>query len=83
MNEPNYSKRETDLLLQQIKDSAKFQETQNAEIIKQTTKTNGSVAELKTRMDRTEKILYIVGTIVATLLITNGSELVGMIKLII
>lgn len=42
----------------------------------QTTKHNG-------RMTRVERILLIVGTTTAVLLITNGSQLIQVVKLII
>ena len=83
MKEPDYSKREIDLLIKDIYTSMSRQENQNELILIQTTKTNGTVAKLTTRADRTDKILYIVGAVVATLLITNSSELLQIFKLII
>lgn len=76
MPEPDYTKREVDTLVKDI------YETLNR-IELQTTKTNGSVARLTSRADKTEKILYVVGTIVGTLLLTNSSELISIFKLII
>jgi hypothetical protein len=67
--EANYSRRELEHYFKDMKDDV-------AEIKTQTQKTNGRVNKMEMR-------LYIIGAVVATLLITSGSQLLAFIKGII
>jgi len=65
----DYSKREIDEMIRDI-----YKSLERIEV--QTTKHNG-------RMSRVEKILLIVGTVVAVLLFTSGSEFFSFLKFIV
>lgn len=67
-NEP-YHKRELDHIFKDIKDSLD-------RIEEQTTRHNG-------RLTKVERILLILGCVTGTILVVNGSELVGFLKGII
>lgn len=68
-DEKPYTKREIDLLFGEITKQLTL-------ILAQTTKHNG-------RMSRVERILLVVGTIVAVLLVVNGSSLLNFLMTII
>ena len=67
--EPDYTKREIDTFLQDLRDT-------QGEILAQVKKTNG-------RVNRLERVLLVVGTAVSVLLFTNGSDLLTLFKAII
>lgn len=69
MSEQNYNKRELDHYFGDIRSDI-------SEIKTQTQRTNG-------RVNKLERAMYIVAAVVATLLITSGSQLVAFIKGII
>lgn len=68
-DDPTYTVRELDHYFSDIRSDI-------AEIKRQTTAHNG-------RLTRTERILLVFGTTLGVLLITNGSKLIGVFKLII
>lgn len=67
--EENYSKRELDEFIKDIHGAL-------LRIEVQTSKTNGRVTFI-------EKILLVAGTVIAVLLLTNGSKLLEVFKLLI
>jgi uncharacterized protein YecA (UPF0149 family) len=72
----NYSKRELDEHHRDITERFTRQDTALESIKKQVEYTNGKV---KTH----QRILLVVGAVLATLLVTNSSELLGLFKLLI
>lgn len=67
--EPYYTKEVIDLKVEAIHARLSGQDRMLEKILAQTTKTNG-------RMTRMEKIMLVVGTAIAVLLVVNGSSLV-------
>lgn len=49
-------------------------------ILEQTTKTNGRVSSLETKVLKQDKIFLVVGTAILVLLIVNGSKFVDFAK---
>lgn len=76
MEDKFYNKETMNILLETMHEKIDFQINQNNEIITQTKKTNGRVTKL-------ERYLLIVAVATATLLFTNGSELVNFVMNII
>ena len=76
MQEDRFTNLEITLMLDDIKNSLREHGDMHREILEQVKYTNGKVRRLYTW-------LTIVGTATVTLLFTNGSELIGFIKLVI
>lgn len=72
MEEHFYSKETTNAMMETIHNKFLVIDGKLDSLITQTTKTNG-------RVNKLDRYMLIVGVITATLLFTNGSELVGFI----
>lgn len=74
--EPDYSKRELDHMFKELKEAIERIDSRGDLILEQTTKHNG-------RMTRVERYLLVVACVVATLLVTNGSQIIQVFKILI
>jgi hypothetical protein len=72
----DYSNREIDLMLKDIHEKLDL-------ILSQTTRHNGRLSKVEDKQRATDRVLIIVGCIVATLLLTSGSELINFILKVI
>lgn len=83
MEEKFYNRELMDEKLEAIHQRFNHQDFTLEKILEQTTKTNGKILKVETRVDKVNRVLLIIGCVTGTLLITNGSEFISfLIKII-